>query len=384
MTDIATFDRAAFANVFKAVEEAESLPPWCYTSKDYYDLEVENLFSRSWNFFGHVDQVAQPGDFLCVEYLDSPIVIVRGHDGQIRAFANTCRHRGTPVADGQGNCRAFTCPYHGWVYDLDGTLHGAPGMEKTAGFDPAANGLRRLRLEVFGCFMFVNFDDDAQPLIDYLGDFPALMGSYALENLALVRKAVHEVPCNWKVHIENAMEEYHLPMVHRATLNPKDMEHSAAPTSANWLDIRERHDDHTRALLIEDLAHELPHIPGLEGRAAGGTNYVCLNPSTMLGMTLDSVWYLELQPHGPDHTRVIHGACFPKETVARADFVGKVPYYYKRWDTALDEDNAIAALQHRGLKSRFARPGRFSHLEPLIPQLAQWWVARTIPGAAAT
>ena len=76
---------------------------------------------------------------------------------------------------------------------------------------------------------------------------------------------------------------------------------------------------------------------------------------------------------------MVHGACFPSETVARADFEDKVPYYYKRWDTALGEDNTIAALQQRGLGSPFARPGRFSHLEPLVPELAQWWINHIIP-----
>ena len=373
------FDRAAFANIFKPVEEAETLPPWCYTSQEFYDLEVKNLFKRVWNFFGHVDQVANPGDYITVDFVGVPLIIVHGNDGEIRAFANSCRHRGTPVADGAGNCRAFTCPYHGWVYDLDGALHSCFGMEKTTDFDKGTRGLIPLRLEIFGCFMFVNIDGNAEPLIDYLGDFPEIMGSYGLENLKLVRKLEHAVDCNWKVHIENAMEEYHLPMVHQATLNPKEMEHSAAPTSENWLDIREHHDNHTRSLLIEDLAHELPHIKGLEGRAAGGTNYVCLNPSTMLGMTLDSIWYLELQPQGPNHTKVIHGACFPSDSVARDDFEDKVPYYYKRWDTTLDEDNSIAARQQRGLGSPFAQPGRFSHLEPLVPKLAQWWINRIIP-----
>ena len=373
------FDRAAFTNVFKPEEEAESLPPWCYTSPEFYELEVKNLFMRVWNFFGHIDQVAKPGDYITVDYVGIPLIIVRGEDGEIRAFANSCRHRGTPVADGSGNCRAFVCPYHGWVFRLDGALHSCPGMEKTANFNKEANGLIPLRLETFGCFMFINFDWDAEPLIDYLGDFPEIMGSYDLENLRLVRKLEHDVPCNWKIHIENAMEEYHLPMVHQATLNPKEMEHSAAPTSENWLDIREHHDNHTRSLLFEDLEHELPHIPTLKGRAAGGTNYVCLNPSTMLGMTLDSIWYLELQPHGPDNTKVIHGALFPTETVERDDFEEKVYYYYKRWDTTLGEDNDISALQHRGLSSPFAQSGRLSHLEPLVPELAQWWIDRILP-----
>ena len=156
------------------------------------------------------------------------------------------------------------------------------------------------------------------------------------------------------------------PTVHKKTLNPKEMEHSSAPTVGNWFDIREHHDQNTRALLAEDLEHAFPHIPDLEGRAAGGTNYVALNPSTMLGMTLDCVWYLQLMPHGPHQTTVIAGACFPSETIARDDFEEKVQYYYKRWDKTLAEDNEIAAVQHRGLRSPLAQAGRLSHLEPIV------------------
>ena len=373
------FDRTQYANVFKPVEQAETLPAWCYTSSDYYRAEVRNMFMKVWNFFGHVDQVAESGDYITVTFAGVPLIIARGGDKVIRAFANTCRHRGALVAQGEGNCSAFVCPYHSWTYGLDGALRGCPGMEKTENFDKKDHGLIELRLEVFGNFMFVNFDEDAEPLIDYLGDFPEIMASYKLDDLRLTRKVAHDVACNWKVHIENAMEEYHLPTVHKATLDLKEMDHSSAPTSENWTDIREHHDEHTRALLMEDLEHELPHIPGLEGRAAGGTNYVSLNPSTMLGMTLDCVWYLELQHNGPDHTRVIAGSCFPEATIARPDFEEKAQYYYKRWDKSLGEDNEIAEVQQQGLRSPFVRPGRLSHLEPLIPDLAQWWVNRTIP-----
>jgi choline monooxygenase len=375
------FDRAQYAEVFKPVEQAETLPAWCYTSEEYYRAEVENMFMKTWNFFGHVDQVSKPGDYITVNFVGVPILIVRGRDRTIRAFANNCRHRGAPVAKGKGNRHLFTCPYHSWSYDLTGRLRGCPGMEQTENFDKSKNGLVPLRLEVFGCFMFINLDGQAEPLTDFLGDFPEVMGSYGLENLKLSRLVTHEVACNWKVHIENAMEEYHLPTVHKATLDPKQMEHSAAPTSGNWFDIREHHDENTRALLPEDLEHALPHIAGLEGRATGGPNYVCLNPSTMLGMTLDCVWYLELQHDGPHHTRVLAGSCFPSETVARPDFEEKVQYYYKRWDTTLGEDNDIAAHQQTGLYSPFAKPGRLSHLEPLVPELARWWIERTIPAA---
>lgn len=373
------FDRAQYANVFKPVEEAETLPAWCYTSPEFYKAEVQNMFMKVWNFFGHVDQIPDKGDYMTLTFVGVPLIIVRGGDDKVRAFANTCRHRGALVAQGEGNCSAFVCPYHAWTYGLDGQLRGCSGMEETANFDKTDNGLIELRLEIFGNFMFINFDHDAEPLIDYLGDFPDLMGSYKLDNLRLTRKATYDVACNWKVHIENAMEEYHLPTVHKATIDFKEMEHSAAPTSDNWTDIREHHDDYTRALLQEDLEHQLPHIPGLEGRAAGGTNYVSLNPSTMLGMTLDCVWYLELQHNGPDRIKVVAGACFPEETIARPDFEEKVQYYYKRWDKSLGEDNEIAEVQQLGLSSPFVKPGRLSHLEPLVSDLAQWWIEHTVP-----
>ena len=207
---------------------------------------------------------------------------------------------------------------------------------------------------------------------------PAQLASYGCEYLVTTRCIEFDLPCNWKLYIENAMEEYHLPYVHKTTLELLEMNHGIIETKGNWDAIREKHEG-TRALLEEDADKGFPNIATLEGPPAEGTHYVVLYPSTMLGMTLDSIWYLELQPQGPNHTKVIHGACFPSESVTREDFEAKVQYYYKRWDTTLDEDNSIAALQQRGLGSPFARPGRFSHLEPLVPELAKWWINHIIP-----
>ena len=151
------FDRSQYDTVFKPVEEAETLPPWCYSSEEFYQAEVKNLFMNTWNFFGHVDQVKEPGDYITVEYVGVPIIIVRGRDEVIRAFANYCRHRGAPVAKGEGNRTTFTCPYHSWTYDLTGELRGCPGMEKTENFDTEKHGLIPLRLETHACFIFINF-----------------------------------------------------------------------------------------------------------------------------------------------------------------------------------------------------------------------------------
>ena len=103
-----------------------------------------------------------------------------------------------------------------------------------------------------------------------------------------------------------------------------------------------------------------------------------LYPSTMLGMTKDAVWWLELHPQGVNRTKLIVGSCFPKSTVARPDFDDKVKYYYKRWDKSVVEDNEISGLQHEGVSSPFARPGRLSSLEPLVHHIANWVLDRVV------
>lgn len=371
------FDPALYAKVRGPLETAETLPPWCYTSEEFYRAEVRNIFMREWNFLGRADRVPNAGDFFTVNFVGVPLIVVRGDDGVVRAFSNTCRHRGAKVAQGEGKCEFFQCPYHGWIYGLDGALKGAGGMREVKGFKRDEYGLVPVRLETWGGFIFVSFDKDAPDLMDFLGDLPEQLASYDCENLVTTRRVEFDLECNWKLYIENAMEEYHLPYVHKATLDLLEMNHDIIPTRGNWDAIREKHDG-TRALLEEDQSHALPRIPTLSGPPAEGTHYVVIYPSTMLGMTKDTVWWLELHPQGPNRTKLIVGSAFHKEAIARPDFEDKVKYYYKRWDKSIVEDNEVAGLQHEGVSSPFARPGRLSRLEPLVHHIANWVLDRVL------
>ena len=376
------FSPASYARVRLPLEDAETLPPWCYTSEAFYRREVDRIFMKVWNFIGRADRIPKTGDHFSLDYAGVPVIVVRDRDGSVKAFANTCRHRGARLIDGEmldtiASTRGFKCPYHGWVYGLAGELRGCPGMEQTVGFDKSQYGLVPVRLETWGGFLFINFDPQAAPLLEQLGDLPEQYAAYDCDNLRVTRIKVHDVACNWKIHIENAMEEYHLPSVHGSTLNLLNFEHFDVPAQGGWMAIRERHEG-TRALLEEDRKHALPMIPGIHGHAAEGTNYVCINPSTMLGMTIDCVWYIELHPLGPTRTRVVVGSCFPKATIERPDFADKVQYYYKRWDKSIAEDNEIARVQQSGMASPLARSGRLSSHEYLIPKLGTWWIDHTV------
>ena len=361
--------------VRKPLLQAETLPTWCYTSDAFYQREVERIWRRAWNFVGHVDQVAKPGDYLAMEFAGVPLIIVRGKDNVVRAFANACRHRGsTLLDDGQGHCSTIVCPYHSWSYGLDGTLLGAPEMHKTEGFKPAENGLVELRLGTWGGFLFVCFDNTAPPLAAWLGGLPEKLECYGLDDMVLARRKVFDMACNWKIFVENAKESYHIGTVHKATIN----KYASARSAGYWVEeptgeyvVTFAQHENSMALLQGDAG--FPPIETLAGRReAGGTYAPLLYPSTYLACTIDCAWYLELHPLGPNRTRLVHGALFPRSRMQRPDFEQLAANYYKRWDITIEEDIIASDRQQKGVASPYCLPGRFSHREPLVHTIDNW------------
>ena len=371
------FDPARYAGVRKPLLEAETLPPDCYTSEAFYRREVETIFLKVWNFIGRADRIPNPGDYFAFEFVGVPVVVVRGRDGKVRAFANSCRHRGAKVMQGEGHCTVMSCPYHAWTYAIDdGRLIGAMEMDETAGFAKKDFGLVPLRLELWGGFMFLNFDKDAAPLSDWLGDLPEVLASYDLESMVTTRRVEYDLACNWKVYVENAMESYHVPTVHQQTLQKQKRDHNPPiPTKGEYCGLFTRHTG-SRALLPD--AKGFPYIPTLEGLANEGTYYVLINPSTMFGLTYDCMWWLELHPISAGRTKLIVGSCFPEATTKRDDFEELVGNYYERWNKSIVEDNDISDIQQIGLSSPFVQPGRFSYMEPLVHTIDNWVLDRVL------
>lgn len=369
------FNPGHYAAVRKPLLEAETLPPWCYTSDVFYRREVEQIWRKAWNFLGHVEQVSKPGDYLALEFAGVPLFIVRGQDKIVRAFANSCRHRGSALLDqGTGNCRTIVCPYHSWGYALDGSLIGAPEMQKTEGFDPARNGLVPLRLETWGGFIFVCFDEQAPPLAQWLGGLPDKLACYHPEDMVLTRRRVYDMDCNWKLFVENAKESYHIATVHKATIN----KYASVRQAGYWVEeptgeyvVTFAQHDNSMALLAGDAG--FPTIESLIGRREEkGTYAPLLYPSTYLAYTIDCAWYLELHPMGPNKTRLVHGALFPRSRTERPDFEQLAANYYKRWDITIEEDIVASDRQQRGVTSPYCQPGRFSHREPLVHSIDNW------------
>ena len=372
------FDPAYYEAVRRPLAEARTLPRWCYTSEAFHRREIERIFMRTWNFIDRIDAVPNPGDYLAVDTFAGPVLILRDRRGTLRAFANSCRHRGSRLLTGSGNCRGIVCPYHAWTYGLDGSLLAARGMERTAGFETRDYGLKPIRLETWGGFMFINFDAAAPGLLDYLGELPRKFASYNFDDLVCTRRSEYEVACNWKLIIENAHEDYHTQTVHRSSLGNQVTEPEENPVG-NW-DAIFLPLEASGAVLPGERA-PFPHIAGLEGKLGHGTYFTLLYPATQFACVQDCLWWLRVTPVAPTQCRINFGFCFPKSTAARPDFAAEVEPYYRRWDIGIAEDNGTGTLQQAGLASPLYEPGPLSWKEPKVQAIALWILDRVLDRA---
>ena len=196
------------------MELMRAVPSSRYTCEEFAAREQRDVFSKAWIVACRSTSLLQAGDYVTVDGAGPSIFVVRDKRGQLRAFRNSCRHRGTRLVDGRGNAPAIRCPYHDWKYALDGRLRHIPGHDGFEGVDRAQFGLQAVRVSEWGGFVWVNQDPTASSLSDSLGELVAELAPYRLEEMVPIQEAVWDIPCNWKALLDNATESYHLPAVH--------------------------------------------------------------------------------------------------------------------------------------------------------------------------
>ena len=198
--------------------QRSGLPPWTYFNAELLELEKQELFRECWQLAGHVGDVPEPGDYLCLDMVGERAIVVRGKDGRVRAFHNVCRHRGSRVVAGQrGHCKsALVCPFHGWSFNLDGTLRAVPQPRSLPKLDPVEHGLAPLEHEIWHGFIFVRFAPGRQPSIaELLRPIEAEAAPYRMMEMQPLGPLHQEViPVNWKAVRDVDNEGYHVPVAH--------------------------------------------------------------------------------------------------------------------------------------------------------------------------
>lgn len=197
------------------------LPGGRYTDQRFYDLEQAHIWRKSWLLAGHIDEIPEPGCFRLWETAGQPVVIVHADGGAVNAFYNTCSHRGAPVVtDASGKRDRLVCRYHGWTYSHDGELLAVRDPQDFGDLDFSCRGLRKIRCERFGNLIFVNFDDAAPTLLEWLGPIADEWKEFQFDNCRLAARHMWPLNCNWKIAMEANTEVYHVRSIHAQTVSP--------------------------------------------------------------------------------------------------------------------------------------------------------------------
>jgi phenylpropionate dioxygenase-like ring-hydroxylating dioxygenase large terminal subunit len=359
---------------------ADTLPPQCYTSPQFYEFELEAIFCKEWVCLGHVHQIPRPGDYFTITIGDDPLIVVRDESGDVRVVSAVCRHRGMVLAEGSGHCdRLLVCPYHEWSYDLRGNLVGAPGMGRTRDFDKRRVRLPSLRTEVWKGFIFAHYDEDAEPLSPRLAELEPIIERYRIESLQLAHPSSYSFDANWKIVMENAIECYHCSRLHRGY-------HDCAPSHNQ---LREPLPGHDSAIVLQvETTHKdaaftpptfqalFPVLPDLTDDERHQMTWVAVPPNVIISLQCDNVHYFLWTPVGPERVNVVVGWLYPSSTVAMSTFDTIFKHQVEVHRPIIEQDSFATKGVQKGLRSRLAARGRFAWEEEPVAHFNRWLIER--------
>jgi phenylpropionate dioxygenase-like ring-hydroxylating dioxygenase large terminal subunit len=380
---------------------ARTLPAAAYTSEEFFDWEIGQLLRREWQCVAHVSQIPRAGDFLNLDLLGEPLIVVRGKDGAVRVLSRVCPHRAMdimpagfgydghgpaeakPEAPGCGHTRIFLCPYHAWTFELDGRLKACPEMQEAEGFVRDDFALKPFRSEVWEGFIFVNLDGAGAPLAPDLGELAADLAAFRLADLQLVVAREWDCPFNWKALVENFMESYHHLGIHHKTLQPM------MPARDTWtegerrryvrahLPYRESVRDEYRAFEQRgDFSEQPPPLPGLNAEQKAEWGLFLIPPTFLLATAPDRVIWYRLQPLGPNRLRLLTTVLVAPATAARANFPQLREKIARQLTDFHLEDMEVCTAVQRGLYASGWQQGRLSHLEMTVWLFHRYLAAR--------
>jgi len=345
------------------------LPREAYVDPEVFDWEQRNIFS-GWTCVGHASDIDPVGAQRAVGSGANGVLLVRSETGEVRAFANVCRHRGHELlACGEATKkRSIICPYHSWSYRLDGALRNAPGFRNAENFDfdPGEFGLTELRLMDWHGWLFVDPSGRDADFAEHVAGLEDIVGPYGPEDLTIVDRHSYELAANWKVIVENYQECYHCSTIH------PELSRVSPPSSgetldlegswlAGWMSIVEGAETMSLTGKSGGVA-----IAGLSEQQLRTVMYVVGYPNLLVSLHPDYVMTHLMMPLAVDRTYVECTWAFPKDVAAQPDF--RPSYAVDFWDLTNRQDWGACESVQRGLTSPLARPGPLAPDEEAVYQ----------------
>ena len=344
------------------------LPVEAYSSQEVFDWECRHFFS-GWICVGRSADISEPGMQRAERAGDTTVLLVRGEDSTLRAFANVCRHRGHEIlpCGGSAQARAITCPYHSWSYRLDGELFSAAGYGGFASFDKADFPLRSMTVQEWHGFIFVDVSGEAGPLEQHLAGLEERVAPYQLDRLEVRGRHEYVIQANWKIINENYQECYHCSSIHPelCVVSPPESGRNWDASDGAWvggyLDLRE----HAVTMSLDGHS-DGAFIPGLTDEEMRRIDYIGVFPNLLISLHPDYVMTHRAVPLSPRETWVECAWAFPREATSLPTF--DPAYAIDFWDITNREDWTACESVQRGMDSGFAVPGPLAPDEDAIYQ----------------
>jgi choline monooxygenase len=351
-----------------ATSEAVSpaLLPHLYRDPEVLEVEQRRIFARTWQFVAHVSQLADGGSYLASEAGLEPVLVLRDHDGTLRAFRNVCRHRGSRLLSGSGDCgKAIRCRYHGWTYRFDGQLIGVPEGRSIPNLDKSKLGLFPARVEVLCGLVFVNLAMNATPLAEQVPGLAERFERYGLERLRPRDEGPSSQPANWKIVVDNYLEGYHVPIAHPGLMRLLDYKRYQVELHENWLCFEPPLRDKPSGNLMERAYQRLVEpMPGLTEEDRRVWRYFFIYPNTAIDLYPDQVGIWRIGPKGHLATADLALTLLPENSSLRTR---AVQYANRKVNQLVsDEDVDLVANQQAGLETRGFEPGPLSQREAAL------------------
>ena len=358
-------------------EVSATLPSAFYFDREHHERELRQIWYRQWLLVGRADTVAAVGDYRVVEVGDQSVIITRGKDGRLRAFHNTCRHRGSILCQqSQGRFRGqrIVCPYHSWTYSLEGELTATPWRLEGGGFDATKYPLYDVAVGEWAGFVFVNLDENTAPFSDRtLADTPARLANWNLGETVTVHTAMLDLECNWKAFWDNFNECLHCPSVHPelCRIVPQFRDGLA---SGNVI----RGEGDSNSPLIEGAVTwsvggktELPWFEGLtEREQRAGATFGVFPPGGYVVVHVDYARVVHMLPIGPERTRLAVSWLVPPKSVEHPAFSAKK--LIELGDAVVREDGRASEINQKGLRSNRHESGVLVPQEIFVREFHDW------------
>jgi Rieske 2Fe-2S family protein len=346
---------------------AFTLPARYYTDPAIFAREQSVFYRRGWVGIGRLETLPTPGAWLTCEIDRDSVIVVRTNEaGDIRAFYNVCRHRGTRLCDetaGTFNGRII-CPYHAWTYDYDGRLAGAPHMDGTAGFARADYPLGAVRTGVWDGHMFVSLDPDGPSLDSHLGDLRAKFQDWKMGDLRAAARETYDVAANWKLIVQNYNECLHCPTLHPA-LNRLShyLSGENEPLQGSYMGGRMDLNAGIQTMSMDGQTKR-QLLPSLSATDRRRVYYYSVFPNFLVAPHPDYVLTHTLWPMSPSRTIVVCEWLVHPAERAREDF--DIRDATEFWDMTNRQDWHVCELAQAGISSPAYRPGPYSSREDLL------------------